>query len=255
METIRALIVDDEPLARDGVRMRLEVQPDVCIVGECRNGREAVAAILRDAPDLVYLDVRMPRMDGFAVIEAVGAERMPHVIFVTAYDEYALHAFEVNALDYLLKPVDGGRFVAALDRARDRIRTRSLPMLTAQLQQAIETLRGERSYLDWLFVKSAGRIVSVDVDSVDWVEAADNYVRIHVGRVSHLLPSSMSRLEARLDPRRFLRVHRSTMVNLARITELQPMFHGEYRIVLRDGTQLSSGRKYGKRLQELVHNA
>lgn len=254
METIRALIVDDEPLARDGVRMRLDSQPDVWVIGECRNGREAVTSILRDAPDLVYLDVRMPRMDGFAVIEAVGVDRMPHVIFVTAYDEYALQAFDVNALDYLLKPVDGARFDAALDRARDRIRARNLTTLTAQLQQAIETLRGEREYLDRLFVKRSGRIVSVDLDDVDWIEAADNYVRVHVGRASHLLPSSMSRLEARLDPRRFLRIHRSTIVNLARIKELQPMFHGEYRVVLRDDTLLSSGRKYGKRLQRLVHN-
>ncbi len=251
---IRALIVDDEPLAREGIRMRLTSQPDVDVVGECRNGREAVAAILRDAPDLVYLDVRMPRMDGFAVIEAVGVDRMPHVIFVTAYDEHALHAFEVNALDYLLKPVDGERFAAALDRARDRIAARNLTSVTAQLQQMIESLRGERTYLDRLFVKTSGRILSIDVEDVDWIEAADNYVQVHVGRSSHLLLATMNSLEARLDPRRFMRIHRSTIVNLARVKELQPMFHGEYRVVLRDNTQLTSGRRYGKSLQRLVHN-
>src|SRR4051812_5475798 len=223
MERIRALIVDDEPLAREGIRMRLDAQPDVDVVGECRNGREAVSAILRDAPDLVYLDIRMPGIDGFAVIETVGVARMPHVIFVTAYDEHALHAFEVNALDYLLKPVDGDRFVAALDRARDRIRARSLTTITAQLQQMIETLRGDRPTLDRLFVKSSGSILSVDVDDIDWLEAADNYVRVHVGRASHLLLATMNSLEARLDPRRFLRIHRSTIVNLSRVKELQPM--------------------------------
>jgi two-component system, LytTR family, response regulator len=254
METIRALIVDDEPLAREGILMRLGAEPDVEVVGECRNGREAVAAIRREAPDLVFLDIRMPRTDGFAVIEAVGADRMPHVIFVTAHDEYAIQAFEVHALDYLLKPVDGARFAAALARARERIRGQQLATMAAQLRQIIGELRGEREYLDRLFVKSGGRILAIDVDDIDWIEAADNYVHLHTGRASHLLLATMNGLEARLDPRRFLRIHRSTIVNLGRVKELRPMFHGEYRVVLGDGAVLTSGRRYAKSLHKLVQN-
>jgi two-component system LytT family response regulator len=254
METIRALIVDDEPLAREGILMRLAAEPDVEVIGECRNGREAVAAIRRDAPDLVFLDIRMPRTDGFAVIEAIGADRMPHVIFVTAHDEYAIQAFEVHALDYLLKPVDGARFTAALSRARARIRGQKLTTMTAQLQQMIGELRGEREYLDRLYVKCDGRILAVDVDDIDWIEAADNYVHLHAGRASHLLLATMNGLEAKLDPRRFLRIHRSVIVNLRRIKELRPMFHGEYRVILQDNTELASGRRYGKSLQKLVQN-
>jgi two-component system LytT family response regulator len=254
METIRALIVDDEPLAREGIAMRLRSEPDVDVIGECRNGREAIAAIRRDAPDLVFLDIRMPRTDGFAVIESVGVDRMPYVIFITAYDEYAVQAFEVHALDYLLKPVDGARFTAAVARARARIQGQNLTSVAAQLQQMIGELRGERDYLDQIFVRAAGRIFSVDVDDIDWIEAADNYVQVHAGPASHLLPATMNGLEARLDPRRFLRIHRSTIVNLKRVKELRPMFHGEFCVVLKDDTQLMSGRRYGKGLQRLVHN-
>jgi two-component system, LytTR family, response regulator len=254
MEKIRVLIVDDEPLAREGIRMRLQPAPDIEIIGECRNGREAVAAILRDAPELVFLDIQMPRMDGFAVIEAVGAQRMPQVIFVTAYDEHALRAFEVHALDYLLKPMDGARFAEALARARDRIRGKNLEAIAAQLQQMMSALKGEKDYLERLSIKSAGRILLLGVDEIDWIEAADNYVQVHAGQDSHLLLSTMNSLETRLNPQQFLRIHRSTIVNLKRIKELHPMFHGEFRVILQDNTQLTSGRSYSKNLQKLLNN-
>jgi two-component system LytT family response regulator len=254
MEKIRVLIVDDEPLAREGVQMRLKSEPDVEVIGECRNGREAVTAILREAPDLVFLDIQMPRMDGFAVIDAVGAKRMPQVIFVTAYDEHALRAFAVHALDYLLKPIDGARFIEALARARDRIRGKNLEAIAAQLQRMMAALKGETEYLERLSIKSAGRISFLPVDEIDWIEAADNYVQVHVGKTSHLLLATMNGLENRLNPQQFLRIHRSTIINLNRVKELQPMFHGEYRVILRDNTQLTSGRSYSKNLQKLLQN-
>lgn len=254
MNKIRVLIVDDEPLAREGIQMRLKSEPDIEVIGECRNGREAVTTILREVPDLVFLDIQMPRMDGFAVIEAVSTKQMPHVIFVTAYDEHALRAFEVHALDYLLKPLDGARFVEALARARDRIRGKNLAAIAAQLQQMMATLKGEKEYLERLSIKSAGRILLLGVDEIDWIEAADNYVQVHAGPASYLLLATMNSLETRLNPQQFLRIHRSTIVNLRRIKELQPMFHGEYRVILQNNTELTSGRSYSKNLQKLLNN-
>ena len=257
MEKIRALIVDDEPLAREGIQMRLKREPDIEVIGACGNGRDAVTSILREVPDLVFLDIQMPRLDGFGVIEAVGVTRMPHVIFVTAYDEHALRAFEVSALDYLLKPVDGERFFEALERARDRIRGKNLEAITEQLQKMMAALQVERKYLERLSIKSGksgGRIIFLGVDEIDWIEAADNYVQVHAGRESHLLHATMNSLESRLDPNQFLRVHRSTIVNIKRIKELHPMFHGEYRIILTDGAQLTSGRSYRENLRKLLNN-
>jgi two-component system, LytTR family, response regulator len=254
VKKIRALIVDDEPLAREGIGMRLKQEPDVEVIGACKNGREAVTVILREVPDLVFLDIQMPRLDGFGVIEAVGAKQMPHVIFVTAYDEHALRAFEVSALDYLLKPIDGGRFSEALERARSRIRGETLDAVSERLQKMMTALGVERKHLERLSIKSAGRITFLSVDEIDWIEAADNYVHVHAGRESHLLHATMSSLESRLDPNKFLRIHRSTIVNVGRIKELQPMFHGEYRIILKDGAQLTSGRSYRESLQKLLNN-
>jgi len=185
-EKIRALIVDDEPLAREGIRIRLKKEPDIEVIGECGNGWEAVTIILRDVPDLVFLDIQMPRLDGFGVIEAVGVRQMPHVIFVTAYDEHALRAFEVSALDYLLKPVDGERFFEALERARNRIRGKNLEAISAQLGKMLAALKAERKYLERLSIKSTGksggRVIFLGVDEIDWIGAADNYVQIHAGR-------------------------------------------------------------------------
>lgn len=254
MEKIRALIVDDEPLAREGIRMRLKQEPDIEVIGVCKNGREAVTVILRDLPDLVFLDIQMPGLDGFGVIETVGVKQMPHVIFVTAYDEHALRAFEVSALDYLLKPIDGGRFFEALKRARSRIRGENLEAVSEQLHRMMAVLRVERKHLERLSIKSAGCITFLSVDEIDWIEAADNYVHVHAGRESHLLHATMNSLESRLDPNKFLRVHRSAIVNVRRIKELHPMFHGEYRVILKDGAQLTSGRSYRENLQKLFND-
>jgi two-component system LytT family response regulator len=252
MEKIRALIVDDEPLAREGIRIRLAREPDIAVIGECSNGRQAVTAIERDSPDLVYLDVQMPRLDGFGVIAAIGARRMPQVIFVTAYDEHALRAFEVHALDYLLKPIDGARFREALARARSRRRDHGLQ---EQLRALLASIKLEEKYLARLSIRTGGRILFLGVDEIDWIEAADNYVLVHAGRNSHLLHTTMNSLEGRLDPGAFLRIHRSTIVNLQRIKELHPMFHGEYRVILKDGTELASGRSYRNKLQRLLDNS
>jgi two-component system LytT family response regulator len=258
VEKIRALIVDDEPLAREGILMRLKQAPDVEVIGECGNGREAVTVIRREVPNLVFLDIQMPRLDGFGVIEAVGVRQMPHVIFVTAYDEHALRAFEVSALDYLLKPIDGKRFFEALERARGRIRGKNVEAISAQLRKMMAALQAERKYLERLSIKSAGksggRITFLGVDEIDWIGAADNYVQVHAGRESHLLHATMNSLENRLDPNKFLRIHRSTIVNVGRIKELHPMFHGEYQVILQDGTQLTSGRGYRGNLQRLLNN-
>ena len=254
VEKIRTLIVDDEPLAREGIQTRLKQEPDIEVVGACGNGRDAVTVILGEVPDLVFLDIQMPRLDGFGVIEAVGVKRMPQVIFVTAYDEHALRAFEVGALDYLLKPIDGERFFEALERARDRIRGKNLEAITVKLHKMMAALEVERKSLERLSIKSAGRIIFLGVDEIDWIEAADNYVQIHAGRESHLLHATMNSLETRLDPSQFLRVHRSTIVHINRIKELRPLFHGEYQIILKDGTQLTSGRSYRENLQKLLDN-
>lgn len=257
MERIRALIVDDEPLAREGIRMRLAQAADIEVIGECGNGKQAIAAIQRDAPDLVFLDIQMPKQGGFEVIEAVGAGQMPYVIFITAYDEYALRAFEVHALDYLLKPIDGARFLAALERARSLIRGANPAGINEQLRHLLADWHTREQYLTRLSIKSSkagGRIVFLNAADIDWIEAAGSYVKIHAGVESHLLHATMNSLETRLDPREFLRIHRSTIVNVRRIREMHPLFHGEFQIVLKDGEQLTSGRSYREKLAGLLDN-
>ena len=254
MQIIRTVIADDEPLARRGIRAHLNLEKDIEIVSECRNGREAVEAIQACSPDLVFLDVQMPELDGFGVVEAVGVERMPAVIFVTAYDRHALRAFEVNALDYLLKPFDGERFAKAVQRARNQIARHGLDDFSGQLQNLLADLDllPNRKHPRRLVIKSAGRILFIDVDEIDWVEAADNYVRLHSGKESHLLRETMNSLEKRLDPAKFLRIHRSRIVNREKVKELRPLFRGEYDITLQDGTRLESGRGYREQIQNLV---
>lgn len=255
MESIRTIIVDDEPLARRGIRAQLEEEPDFEIVSECRNGLEAVAAIQREAPDLVFLDVQMPELDGFGVLEALGSEQLPAVIFVTAYDRYALRAFEVHALDYILKPLDPERFTRTLERARLQIQRKDIRDLNRRLQNLLDDLKAGSRYAERLIIKASGRIVFLNVAEIDWIEAADNYVRLHAGRESHLMRETLSNLEKRLDPLQFARVHRSTIINVQRIKELHPLFRGEYEILLKDGTRVSSGRNYRERLLELVEKA
>jgi two-component system LytT family response regulator len=258
MEKIRALIVDDEPLARERIRALLEGEPYVEVIGECADGDAAVTAISEQKPDLVFLDVQMPEVDGFEVLEALarggdGGARLPAVIFVTAYDQYALRAFDVNALDYLLKPFDRERFQKAMTRARTQIQgERYGSDINGRLLALLKEIKTEPKALERLVVKAAGRVFFLKCEEIDWIEAAGNYVRLHAGRDSHLLRETMNALEARLDPDKFLRIHRSTIINIERIKELHPLFRGEHVVILRDGTRLTLGRGYRDRLQQLL---
>jgi two-component system LytT family response regulator len=245
---IRTLIVDDEPLGRERIRTLLGDDAEVEVVGECSDGKQAVEAIGRTAPDLVYLDIQMPEMDGFAVLNAIASERMPVIIFVTAYDRYAVQAFEVHALDYLLKSFDRERFRSSLLRAKEQIRDSREGVWNEQLTGLLEDLQARRKRLTRLVIRSSGRIFFLRVEEIDWLEAADNYVCIHVGRESHLVRQTLQSLEESLDPARFLRIHRSTLVNVDRIQELHPLFHGDYVVKLLDGTELSLSRSCREKL-------
>lgn len=246
---IRVLIVDDEPLARERIRDLLASVADVEILGECGNGMEAVAAISEKKPDLLFLDVQMPQLDGFGVVEAVGIENMPMTIFVTAYDRHALRAFEVHALDYLLKPFDAERFSKALERARARM-GQDKPAIDERLEAFLSDVQTRNKPLERIMIKTSGRIFFLRVEEIDYIEAAGNYVRLHVGKEDHLLRETMTSLEGKLDPHKFLRIHRSTIVNFESIQELQPLFHGEYAVILRNGTQLTLSRGYRDKLEE-----
>jgi two-component system, LytTR family, response regulator len=249
--TIRALIVDDEPLARQRIRTLLEKDSEVEVIDECGDGRAALAAIQEYRPDLVFLDVQMPVLDGFGVIEELGGALMPAVIFVTAHDRFALRAFEVHAFDYLLKPFDKERFHTALERAKAAV-TQSRNGDVQQLLALLKDVRETRSLPERLVVKTGGRVFFVRIEEIDWIEAAGNYVRLHCGKEDHLLRESMSGVEGRLDERQFLRIHRSTIVNVERIQELQPAFHGDYAVILRDGTELTLSRGYRDKVQALL---
>lgn len=253
---IRAVIVDDEPPARENLRLLLEVQEDVEVVAECGSGARAVRAIEELEPDLVFLDVQMPSMDGFEVIEAVGPARMPITVFVTAYDRYALRAFETRALDYLLKPFDDERFGEALDRARERLRQRDESDFARRILSLVEDRRpgsgGKDGFLSHLTVRERDRVVVLDVDDVDRFEAAGDYVAVHVGGRSHLIDDTMKSLEAELDPDRFVRIHRSHIVRVDRIRELQPFFHGDYVVTLEDGTELRLSRTRREALERAL---
>jgi two-component system LytT family response regulator len=255
MRTIKALVADDEPLARERILSLLQGESGIEVLGECRDGHEAIAAIRQLSPDLVFLDVQMPGADGFEVLSAVGPERMPMVIFVTAYDQHALKAFEVRALDYLLKPFDRERFHSAVQRARTSLEQQETGDLGRRLLALVKDLRPATPKTDRIVVKSAGRLFFLRADEIDWIEAAGNYARLHVGTDSHLLRETMNSLEARLDPERFFRIHRSRIVNMERIQELQPWFNGEYVVILRNGTRLTLSRGYREKLQERLGRA
>ncbi len=248
---IRTLIVDDEPLARERIRGLLASEPDVELVGEARDGREAVSAIESARPDLVFLDVQMPEMDGFAVLEEVSSS-LPLVVFVTAYDRYALQAFEVHALDYLLKPFDGRRFREALERARAYLAGRTIEDVNRRVLALLERLQARRATLNRFVVRSGGRIRFVRARDVDCIEATGNYMRLHVGGEAHLIRETMASLEAKLDPERFVRVHRSWIVNVERIAELQPWFHGSYLVVLPGGRRIHVSRTFRQRIEALL---
>lgn len=255
-ERIRTLIVDDEPLARRNLRVLLEKDSQIEIVEECRNGREAVKAINTLSPDLIFLDIQMPEMDGFDVLAHVGPEHIQAIIFVTAFDQYALKAFDVHALDYLLKPFDDERFAHALRRAKAQIEAHEINRLSKRLLALLEERESERKgssqqkgYLTRLMLKDSGRVRLLKVDEIDFVEADGNYAKLHVGRATHLLREKMNDLEGRLDPARFVRIHRSIIVNLDRIKEMHPHFNGDYVVVLEDGRQLRMSRTRREHLE------
>ena len=263
MEIIRALIVDDERLARETLRLLLDGHSNIEIIGECENGAEAVDAIQKQTPDLVFLDIQMPEMNGFEVIKAIGPEQMPVIIFVTAYDQYALRAFEARALDYLLKPFDDDRFEQALSRATERIHERQVGELSSKLMGLIgnksespgapeEHVQPADEYLERIMIKERGSLFFIKVEEVEWIEAAGDYVSIHVGNKSHLLRETMSGLMKKLNPRQFVRVHRSSIVKIDSIKELKPYFHGDYIIILKNGTELKLSRRYWEKVEKVL---
>ena len=260
MAKIRALIVDDEPVARRGIRLALRVEKDVEIIGECGDGREALALIKEQQPDLVFLDVQMPLLDGFGVVEALDAENLPTIVFVTAYDEHAIRAFEAGALDYLLKPFERERFQKTLARARRQILSPDSDDFNRRLDALLQSFKAEQRRaveqrpqpLERIAIKEAGRIIFLNTAEIDWVEAQGNYLKLHAGRDTHLLRETMDGIEAKLDTAAFVRIRRSTLVRVERIKELQPLFNGEYTVILQDGTRLSSSRRYRKNLDLLL---
>jgi len=246
---IRTLIADDEPLARERLSTLLAAEDWIDLVGEAVDGLQAIADIQRLRPDLVFLDIQMPGATGFEVIEAVGAEQMPFVVFVTAYDQYALKAFDVHAIDYLLKPFDKERFQTSLARARQQLERRTTGELERRLIELVQDLR-PASRMERFVIKTSGRVFFLRAEEIDWIEAAGNYVKLHVGNEAHLFRETMNALEARLNTDTFYRIHRSHIVNIERVRELQPWFNGEYVVFLKDGTRLTLSRGYREKLQE-----
>ena len=269
---IRALVVDDESLAREALLVMLDDDPEIEAV-ECRNGREAVAAIREQSPDVVFLDIQMPEMDGFQVIEEVGAARMPVTVFVTAYDKHALRAFEAHALDYLLKPFDHDRFNTALQRAKTFVRQQKLGEISESLFAVLQGLRSKtgespsdadnrkperanhQGPINRVSIKSGGRIYFLKTEEIDWVEGAGDYLTLHSGSRTHLIRETMGNFHAKLDPQKFLRIHRSTIVNVERIKDIRPLYKGDYAITLTSGVGLKASRGYRHELQQLLDEA
>jgi two-component system LytT family response regulator len=248
---IRTLIVDDMLLARTRLRRHLSEDPDIDIIGECAGGQEAIDAIRQLAPDLLLLDVQMPEVDGFDVLAAVGAGTVPAVIFVTAYDQFALRAFEVHALDYILKPFEAERLRKTVNRAKQQLAGRT-PGAADKVGGLLEEMRTQSKYPRRLAVRSDGRTVFLPVGDIDYVEAAGNYLRIQAGTESHMIRERLTQLEARLDPDLFARIHRSTIVNVDRIKEMSPLFNGDQVLILRNGKKLTLSRTFRDQLMSLL---
>lgn len=251
---IRAIIIDDEPLGRTVIREMLRGDADIEIIGECANGHEAVELISRARPELLFLDVQMPEVDGFEVLSAAMSvlDELPLVIFVTAYDQYAVRAFDVHAVDYLLKPFDRERFGKAVQRAKAQLKQAHNNAVNERILALLEEQKAKTRYLERLVVKAHGRVFFLKTSELDWIEAEGNYVCLHVRKESYLLRETLTALEAQLDPQKFPRIHRSQIVNVERIRELQPWSHGEYHVLLHDGTQLTLSRSYRERLHQLL---
>jgi two-component system LytT family response regulator len=254
---IRALIADDEPAARAAIRSLLADDPEIEIAGDYADGRSALDAIRTSRPDLVFLDVQMPEMDGISVLRALDPAELPVVVFITAHDRYAVNAFEVHAVDYLLKPFDDRRFGQALAVAKERVRQGRLGALRQELIDLLGAPEAaaaptDGSYLKRLVIKSGGRVTLLGVADIDWIEADGDYVKVHAGRAWHLLRETMKHIEGQFDPAQFVRIHRSTIVNVERIKELQPYFKGEYVVKLHDGTSLKLSRGFRPHLEKAL---
>lgn len=248
---IRALIVDDEPLARTKIRNMLRQRGSIEVVRECEGGQEAIAAIEELSPDVVFLDVQMPEVDGFMVVEALPRENMPRIVFVTAHDQYAVRAFEVHALDYLLKPFDRERFDAVLDHAMQQI-SQSDQKKEKTWDERLEAFLSQRRgrFLERLIVKSQSRVLLLPVSQITWIEAEGNYVNLHADGRTYLFREAIGSLEASLDPRKFRRIHRSSIINMDSVRELRPRFHGDYDVILADGTELRLSYRYRANLEK-----
>ena len=249
---LRTLIVDDEPLAREAIRTRIQLDDEIEIVGEASSGKQALREIQHRKPDLVFLDVQMPDLDGFAILEALGPSPLPIIVFVTAFEQHALRAFEVHALDYILKPFDDERFQEALKRAKDHWRRNRGHELESKLRELLARKILGSGYLDRMIVKETGRISFVKTEDIKWFRAEGNYVKLFLGKQTHMLHTSMNALEAQLDPKRFFRIHRSLIINIEHLQELRPWHTGEYVVIMRDGTELTMSRGYRDRLNDLL---
>jgi len=250
--TIRTIIADDERLARRKLRILLGAEPGIQIVAECRDGKQTIAALRTYRPDLLLLDIQMPDADGFQVLSAIPPDEMPVVIFTTAYDQYAVRAFEAHALDYLLKPFDQERLHSAIERTRVELPKASDRALTNRLLDLLASARTESRVHRRVVIKTGGRVVFLDVDEIDWVEAAANYVKLHVSKDFYLLREGISQISEKLDPDQFVRIHRSAIANVRKIKELQPCNSGEYIVVLKGGKELPCSRGYRAGLQKLI---
>lgn len=249
---MNAIIVDDESLARRGIRESLDRYPEIRVVAECANGADAIHEICEKHPDLVFLDIQMPLMDGFEVIQLLEPEQIPYVIFVTAHDEYAVQAFEINAMDYLLKPVEERRFDAALQRAKTAIQQNQAYKVREGIVSLLESMKERKRYSDRIAIRENGRILFVRTNEIDWIESQGNYLEIHAGKTTHILRQTISGLEEQLDPEDFARIHRSTIVRLDRVQEMKMSFPGANKIVLRDGTQLFLSRRFRDKLRQRI---
>ncbi len=250
---IRTLIVDDEPAAREALALLLAADEEIALIGEAADGAGALARIRHDRPDLVFLDIQLPAIDGLTVLQQLPQAELPAVVFVTAYDQHALRAFDLHAVDYLLKPFDDERFRRALSRAKTRVRQGQLGELAAPLRALLATTpKAAPAWRERLVIRSDGRSLVVPVAEVDWVEAKGDYLQVHAGAAQHLLRGTMKQLEAELDPAVFVRIHRSVLVRIGRIRELQPYFHGDYVVILTDGTRLKLARGCRERLEQAL---
>jgi two-component system LytT family response regulator len=249
---IRVCVIDDEPIACRKIQRMLKDDPEIETVGVCSNGEEAREAIENLLPDLIFLDVQMPEMDGFEVLKSLNVDKMPYVIFVTAYDHYAIRAFEVHALDYLLKPFDRKRFQEALDHGKTQISQHQNTSNKSELKALLEEIKGVPRYLQRLVIKNRGKVFFLKTDAIDWIEAQGKYELVHAGQESHLIREGMGKLESELDPKKFVRIHKSTIVNIDRIEHLQPLFHGDFRVFLRNGTTLTVSRRHREKLEKFL---